>query len=119
MFNKYRAKRTNGFASKHEASVHTLLQLYESSGKIKEIKCQQSVVLVPGPVKHRINWKVDFSCFNLETNELEYHEVKGFETQDYKIKLKLWRANPPATLHIWKGTHRRPFIYETIKRLDK
>lgn len=106
--------RTNGFASKLEGAVHGFLLLFESTGAYKDIKCQQTVVLVEGPPKVRIAWKVDFSVFNNETQETEYHEAKGFETNDYLIKLKLWKNNPPATLHIWKGSAKRPFIAETV-----
>lgn len=113
---KYGAKRTNGFASKLESAVYEKLLEQEKLGQIKDIKCQQTVVLQEGASDVRIAWKVDFSFFNLQTNEVEYAEAKGFETADYVLKLKIWRFQKPATLYIWKGSHAYPKIAEIIQK---
>lgn len=114
--NKFKAVRTNGFSSKLESAVYDMLKNRESAGRIREIKCQQTVVLLPGPRSHRIAWKVDFSFIELNKGErLVYCEAKGIETSDYKLKLKLWRANPPAPLEIWKGSHKRLFLAERLE----
>jgi hypothetical protein len=115
---KYGAVRTaNGFPSKLEEAVYNLLLLRERSGEIKDIKRQQTVVLQQGGKDVRIAWKVDFS---FEKNgATHYCEAKGIETNDYVLKLKLWRKNPPAQLEIWKGTHVRPFLSEVIKVKDE
>ena len=34
---------------------------------------------------------------------LEYHEYKGYETKEWMLKKKLWRAFGPAHLHVWMG----------------
>src|SRR6266705_3243735 len=99
---KYKAQRTNGFASKLESAVHDILVSRRNKGELSNIKCQQSVVLQEGPPTIRINWKVDFSYENL-MGKTCYCEAKGIETADYKLKLKLWRAKCPARLEIWKG----------------
>lgn len=74
------------------------------------------VVLQEGDKTTRINWKVDFSFEKQGVKH--YCESKGLETNDYLLKLKLWRKNPPAPLEIWKGTHLRPFLAEKIGMKD-
>lgn len=114
--NKYGAKQANGYGSKLESAVGEILLLRESAGLIKEIKRQQTVVLQDGPREMRITWRVDFSFFNLKTNETEYAEAKGFETSDYKLKLKIWRKSPPAALEIYKGSYQNPKLVERIEK---
>lgn len=110
MWHKYRAKRTGNFASKLEAAVFSQLQILERGGKIKDIQCQKQIYLSAA----KIIYKPDFQVTNLETNEIEYHEAKGVETSDWKIKLKLYRVYGPAPLHIWKGSYARPYLFETV-----
>ena len=57
----YGAVRTNGFSSKFESAVYDLLKLRERAGEIFDIRCQQPVVLQPGPRTVKITWKIDFS----------------------------------------------------------
>ncbi len=98
-----------------EAAGYDYLKLRELAGEIKEIKCQQSVKLIEGN-GHSIKWKIDFSFVVVKTDQLEYCELKGVETADYRIKLKLYKMNPPAPLTIIKGTHRKLFIAERIEK---
>lgn len=114
--NKYGAKRADGFPSKLEAAVYGILLTRERLGEIKSIKRQQTVVLQDGGRETKITWRVDFSFSDCATDACCYAEAKGFETADYKIKLKLWRANPPARLEIYKGDYRRPKLVEVIER---
>lgn len=117
--NKYGATKTaDGFPSKLERSVYFKLQERERLGLIKDIKRQQTVVLQPGGRDRRIALKVDFSFID-ERGELAYAEAKGFETKDYRVKLKLWRANPPATLEIWKGHYLNPKLTERITKQEE
>lgn len=113
--NKFSAQRTNGFSSKLESAVHDILLSRQKSGEISEIKCQQTVVLQEGARDVRIAWKVDFSFVENTTKQLVYAEAKGIETMDYKIKLKLWRKNPPAPLEIYKGHYSSPKLVERIE----
>jgi hypothetical protein len=113
--NKYGAKRADGFASKLEAAVYGILLTRERLGEIKEIKRQQTVVLQDGPREHRITWKVDFSFVICSTGANAWAEAKGFETADYKIKLKLWRKNPPGRLEIYRGHYRAPKLVEVVE----
>jgi len=109
--NKYRATRTDdGFSSKLEKAVFIKLKDREVLGLIKDIKRQQTVELQGGGRDTRITWRVDFSFVNVANGALEYAEAKGVETNDYLIKLKLWRGNPKHALEIWKGHYTRPVL---------
>lgn len=113
---KFSAKRTDGFPSKLEAAVYGILLGREKLGEIKEIKRQQTVILQEGSRETKITWRVDFSFIETKTGEVCYAEAKGFETADYKLKLKLWRANPPATLEIYQGSYKQPKLTERIEK---
>lgn len=110
------AKKTNGRASKLENAVFLILKAREQKGEIKEIKEQQVVVLQEGKRIQRITWRIDFSFVDCKTDELNYCEAKGFATDVYKLKLKLYRANPPAPLEVWKGNWTYPVLAERIER---
>lgn len=113
---KYKAKPTLGFPSKLEHAVYRKLQDREVLGLIKDIKRQQSVVLLEaGEKQNRVTWKVDFQFFNCQTNQVEYAEAKGVETGEYRLKLKLWRAHRHEALEIWKGRWTRPILTERIE----
>lgn len=113
--NKMGSVKTNGFASKMESAGYDLLKFRERAGEISDIKCQQAVTLAEGNGL-KLRWKIDFSFIVKSTGNLEYMEIKGFETKDYRIKLKLYKMNPPAPLTIYKGTYKRLFIAERIEK---
>lgn len=112
--NKYKAKRTGDFPSKLEYAVHEILLLRQRAGKINDIKRQQKVILQDGGRDTNISWRVDFSFE--ENGETVYAEAKGIETGEYRLKLKLWRKNPPADLEIYKGSWSNPVLIERIKK---
>lgn len=116
---KYKAKPADGFASKLEKAVYVMLRDRETLKMISDLKRQQTVVLLDNSDKSkRITWKIDFSYINKETCLVEYLEAKGFKTNDYLLKLKLYRANPPAPLEIWGGSWRRPKFIERIEAFE-
>jgi len=107
--------KTNGFASKMESAGYDMLKLREMAGEIRDIKCQQAVTLAQGNGL-KIKWKIDFSYRMTATDQLEYCEIKGFENQSYRLKLKLYKMNPPAPLEIFKGSARKLFLAERIEK---
>lgn len=117
-FHKYRAVRTvvDGitFPSKFEAAVYSILKILENSGAIKILELQPIIRLT----KAKIMFKPDFKVQNLKTKEIYYVEPKGMETATFKIKKKLWAHYGPAKLEIWKGTHVRPYLDETVDIID-
>lgn len=117
---KYGNKKTNGRASRLENAVFEYLKRRETLGEISDIKEQQSIVLQGGKRVTRITWRVDFSYTVNATKALEYCEAKGLETDVYKLKLKMFRANPPASLEIFKGRYRNRnleiYLHERINK---
>lgn len=113
---KFNAKPTNGFSSKLENAVHEILKLREKAGEISDIKCQQQVILQDGPREVKISWRVDFSYVDNKSGETVFVEAKGVETETYRLKLKMWRGNPPAALEIYKGSYQRPTLVERIEK---
>ena len=99
------------FASKLEAAVYLQLKIFLLAGELKILAHQPRVHLTEA----RILYIPDFKCLNLKTNETFYVEAKGFETPDWKIKKKLWEFYGPASLHIWRGTYRRPALVSVVK----
>ena len=105
------------FPSKLEAGVYQLLKLREMAGEIREIKLQQGVTLKEkcptcgdGPVV----FKVDFSAVDCVSGDLFYIEAKGAEVASFLKRKRLWKANPPARLEIWKGSAAYPRLTEVI-----
>jgi hypothetical protein len=109
--NKYNAVRTGDFPSKLEASVYGMLKLREAQGEIKDIKRYPSVKLMGGAV----TWKIDFSFVEVKSGNLVYCEAKGVSTADFRLKLKIFKTEMPASLEIWRGTAKRPFLSERIE----
>lgn len=115
---KYKQTRSEGFPSKMEAAVYEYLQKREFLGEITDIKRQQTVVLQDGAPDVKIQWRLDFSFVHKASGEVVYAEAKGFATPEYKLKLKLWRKNPPAALEIYGGRYDRFNLVERIEALE-
>jgi len=111
---KYGAKRIDhagfSFASKGEAALYDVLKVLEKGGELTDIKCQDVVYLTDA----RIMYKPDFRVLDRKNNRLEWHEFKGFETSDWRIKRRLWKYYGPGPLHIWGGSHKNPTLRETV-----
>lgn len=111
---KYGAKRTElagrSFASKLEASVYALLLLREKAGEIAEIECQVQVALTAAG----IIYKPDFRFIRTADARACFAEAKGFETPEWRIKLRLWKVYGLGPLELWKGSAARPVLVDTI-----
>jgi len=121
-WHKYKAQRTivNGitFPSKLEAAVYEILLLREKAGEISDIKCQQAVTVkqkCPTCGDGPTNWKVDFSFVDCKTGDTVYCEAKGIQTSDYIKRKRLWKADPPYKLEIFKGSWKYPKLDEVIE----
>lgn len=114
LYNKYKAVRvTRGgrsFASKLESALHRQLELLEQAGALRDLKCQPHVFLTEA----RIEMIPDFSAIDTRTGELVYFEAKGFETDVWRIKRKLWKYYGPGKLEVYKGSASRLVLHETI-----
>lgn len=115
--NKYGAKKVIiddiKFDSIAEGEFYLELKTYESVGAIKILKLQPKVYLS----RARILYKPDFL---IQENGKDYYiDVKGMETQGFKLKAKLWKAYGPAPLRIIKRKGSKFFLDKTIIVKDK
>lgn len=93
-YNKYKAeKQTFGgrsYHSKKEADYAVNLEWRKKAGEIKEIIPQYKLdIRVNG--KHITNYFIDFKVV-LSDDTIELIEVKGFETDVWRLKWKLTEA---------------------------
>jgi len=82
------------FASKKEAKRYLELKTLEKAGKIKNLKLQPVFLLqegfyYQGKAIRQITYRADFEYVN-EKGERVVEDVKGFRTDVYKIKKKLF-----------------------------
>lgn len=114
-FNKFNSRKVNldgySFASKLEAAVYGMLKIREIQSQIKILQVQCHIYLTDA----RILYIADFKCEGPDKVEF-YVEAKGFETDVWRIKRRLWKHYGPGKLEIWGGTHKRPFLKETLGR---
>lgn len=90
------------FGSKAEAQGYLYLKSLEQAGEIQNIRCQVKIELLPGARGERVDYYVDFVVFDVATGVDHYIEVKGFETDKWKMKKKLWKHFGPGLLKIYK-----------------
>ena len=81
---------------------------------IRDLKRQVTVVLQDGPSDQRIAWKIDFGFEFCVNGSPGFAEAKGFKTEVYLLKLKLFRARPLGVLEIYEGDWKRPLLVEVI-----
>lgn len=89
---KYRAKQTNGRASKREDKRAQDLALLQKLGEIHGLEEQVKYVLVPSQKGERpVTYTADFR-YRDKQGKLHVEDSKGYKTQQYIIrrKLMLW-----------------------------
>jgi uncharacterized Zn finger protein (UPF0148 family) len=113
-FNKYGAKRTefNGhrYDSKFEAQIAEDLDLRLKAKDIKKVDRQVKIAL-EAYGKRITNYYIDFIITHND-DHLEYLEVKGYETDVWKMKWKMLEAkvaqeDPGAEMTVLKQSNRR------------
>lgn len=101
---KYKAVRTNGFASKAEAEYYaTKLRPLEKVARCISVE-KQPRFNIGCPVS---NYVADFKVKIHDTGEVYIVDVKGMETPKFKHDKKLWRSYGPHPLHIVKRVGKR------------
>lgn len=97
--NKYGNKKTIvdgiSFDSRLEAKRYRELKLLERAGIIKDLQLQPAFELIPSFKKNnktyrKIEYKADFSYFDNELGKVIVEDTKGFKTEVYKLKRKLF-----------------------------
>lgn len=98
-YSKYRNKKVvvDGieFDSKKEANRYKELKLLEKAGEIKDLELQKVFELIPsfkknGKTYRKTTYKADFSYFDTKEGKYIVEDVKGFKTDIYKLKKKLF-----------------------------
>lgn len=84
--------------SRGEARYCDELGMLKMSGKIKDFQTQKTFRLKAYD-KHITNHRVDFFVTNNDGSQ-EVHEFKGFATDVWKLKKKLFEANFPEIPYI-------------------
>lgn len=99
------------FMSKLEAATYSILLQREEAGEIKDIKCQVRVYYFKDPDIYSI---LDFSFIDCATGNLCYAESKGYPSETWAIKKKLYKHLMSNRLEIWGGSHVKPRLTEVI-----
>lgn len=112
--NKYKAQKTTiegeHFPSKFEAAGWMLFRSRERAGNVRSLRRYETVRLSDAG----ITYKPDWSYIDVATDAKVFVEMKGVVTDRFRLICKLWRAYGPAPLEIYKGTHRKIYLAETI-----
>lgn len=99
------------FASKAEAGLFDLLSLLERAGEIRNLKCQDTVYLTEA----RIQYRADFTAWDIKLEQQVWYEFKGFETDAWRIKRRLWMHYGPGILKVYKGRAGAIRLHEELK----
>lgn len=83
------------FASKKEGLRYKQLKLLERAGLIKDLELQKEYILqdkfkINNKTVRKISYIADFSYISTKDNKLHVVDVKGFKTEVYKLKKKLF-----------------------------
>lgn len=95
---KYQERKTEidgiTFDSAAEARRYVQLKMFEAAGEIKDIEIQPKFVLQPA-FKHgdqkvqAITYRADFRYTEVATDEQVVEDVKGMETEVFRLKAKM------------------------------
>jgi hypothetical protein len=91
---KYRAQRTDGYASKKEAARASELRVMLKCGIIRNLQEQVKFELIPEQEGERAcTYVADFMYEHTVDGSVVIEDVKGYQTPEFKIKKKLmlWR----------------------------
>lgn len=102
--NKYNSRKIEidniKFASKLEAKRYVELKELEKEGKIRDLVLQREFVLIPpfkknGKTYRKTSYFADFCYFDKETHKYMVEDTKGFKTEVYKLKKKMFEEKYP------------------------
>lgn len=88
------------FDSKKEANRYCELKMLERAGKIKDLELQHQFVLQPpfrknGKLIRAITYVADFTYYDLEKMKNVVEDVKGYKTDVYALKKKIFEYQYP------------------------
>lgn len=101
--NKFKAKREErsgrSFASKAEACLFDYLTALHKDGQLILVACQEQIKLT----KANIVYIPDFTIE--ENGQKIWCEMKGFETDVWRLKKRLWEHYGPGELRIYRAKY--------------
>lgn len=88
------------FDSVKEANRYCELKMLERAGKIKDLELQHQFVLQPpfwknGKTIRAITYVADFTYYDLERMRIVVEDVKGYKTEVYSLKKKMFEFTYP------------------------
>lgn len=98
-YRKYHAKKTAvggvTFDSRKEAGRYMQLKLLEQAGEISQLRLQpryelQEKFTLNGETIRKIEYVADFEYVDMKTGETVVEDVKGYRTDVYQIKRKIF-----------------------------
>ncbi len=98
------------FSSKLERALYELLQQGVLDGRYSDLQCQDHVYLTEA----RILYIPDFRFFDEANKIMRWAEAKGFETDVWRIKRRLWKHYGPGPLDVWKGSEKNLKLVEIL-----
>ena len=110
---KYKNKKVEydgyTFDSQKEKNYYIKLKTMQDLGLIKNLELQKEYILqdkfkLNGVTRRKITYKADFSYISTEDDKLHVIDVKGFKTEVYKIKKKMFEYKYQVELEeVWYG----------------
>lgn len=103
---KYKNQKISGYDSKKEFKRAKELELLIKSGVIKNLEEQKKFVLQEkfrdnmGKIIREITYITDFYYYDCEKGKWVAEDVKGFKTDVYKIKAKMFKYCYPDIIFI-------------------
>ena len=91
------------FDSKKEAKRYLELKLLKRAGKIRDLELQPEFVLQPSYINNKgksiraITYIADFVYYDIEKEKYVIEDTKGFRTDVYKLKKKIFEYKYPNT----------------------
>lgn len=111
--NKYRAKATEvdgiRFDSRAEAARYGILKLWQMAGIISGLELQPKFKLT----KAAISYRADF-IYTRDNGQRVVEDVKGVETDRFRMIKKLWQFYGPYTLIVTKKSGSGFVVKEAI-----
>lgn len=112
--NKYGAKKAVGwtgqlFDSTAERDRFEQLRLLMLAGEIQDLRTQTRVELEPD-----IFYRTDFDY--MELGRQVYEEVKGVETERFRLLCKIWKLHGPGPLRVLKRS-RSTLPFKTVRTI--
>lgn len=83
------------FDSQKERNHYIGLKMLERAGEIRDLELQKEFVLQPsfkknGKTYRKISYIADFYYFSIKDNKYIVEDTKGFKTEVYKLKKKIF-----------------------------